>query len=112
MAAEHAAPVSRRADRAIYGDKRKVRDTVRSSNPSRNRYSHSAKQARMLHVVLGKAPARPPEGLPAALRHKVTAALPRAELVPHCTGEPHPGPPERRAPESLAEKELSDFSPL
>jgi hypothetical protein len=84
-APELARPLSRPVDRATYEGQHKVRDVVRSSNPSRNRYFHSAIRARTLRV--GVVPVRRPEEPPVAPRDKVTTAPPPAELVPHYTEE-------------------------
>src|SRR6266852_3350479 len=94
-APEIAGPLSRPADRAPHRGRCNFPDAVRSSDPSRNRYSHSAIRARTLRAAVERFRAR--EEPPAAPRHKAKTPPPHAELVRHYTGESRLGPPERRA---------------
>ena len=78
-APEIAGPLSRPADRAPHRGRCNFPDAVRSSDPSRNRYSHSAIRARTLRAAVERFRAR--EEPPAAPRHKAKTPPPQAELV-------------------------------
>jgi hypothetical protein len=63
-------PLSRPADRAPHRGRCNFPDAVRSPDPSRNRYSHSAVWGRTLRAAVGGFRTQRPGDPPAAPRHK------------------------------------------